>query len=119
MLANLGHKIDDILKENGHSRDEIVCVLWGDPYNCTNSETALSIDVESFWEYADCTEWDDDEWASGPHYPLWILSADEWWLEATEYDCRTNVKFVTKPKLKKTIIKITELGSFRELEVDK
>lgn len=116
MIENLGQKIDALLKNNGHTRDEIVCVLWGDDHLSIDAETALSIDVSSFWKYADETVWESDEWATGPHYPLWLLSGEEWWLESTEYDCRTNMKFVSKPKGKPARIGITERGSFFELE---
>ena len=119
MMINFGQKIDALLKGNGHTRDEIVCVLWGDSDLFDMPEDALSIDVESFWKYADETVWEDDEWVSGPHYPLWLLSDGEWWLEATTYDSRTDMKFVIKPKQKKPIIKITKGEAFRNLEVDK
>jgi len=116
MLVNLGRAIDNLLKNNGHSREEIVCVLWGDDDIGNEPDTALSIDVQSFWKYADATEWDNDVWVSGPHYPMWLLSGGEWWIEATEYDCRTGIRFMSKPKEKQARIGINERGCFSQLE---
>lgn len=47
---------------------------------------------------------------------MWLLSGGEWWLEATEYDCRTGIRFMSKPKEKQARIGINERGCFFQLE---
>lgn len=107
-FTNLAQYIDAVLEENGHSRKEIVCILW----DCEDvlNNNAISIDVDSFWRYAAATNWDNEDWASGPHYPLALLCGKGWWIESTEYDSRTSLRFLEEPKMKNFYLGITEDG---------
>ncbi|MBO6031836.1 MAG: hypothetical protein J6Q22_10385 [Prevotella sp.] len=111
---NLLAWVDDILNENHHVRDDIVCVLWGRGESI--DANALSLDVVSFWEYAANTNCDRSDWVSGPHYPLVLLSGNGWWIESTEYDSRTNFRFVEEPTIKPSSICIDKNGEFYEKE---
>ena len=118
MEMNLARYIDDVLKGNNHTREEIVCVLWGSGYDSIKRD-ALSLYVESFWNYAEATNWDPDVWASGPHFPLALVSGKGWWIESTEYDSRTSLRFCEEPKVKPAKICINENGGFYDTEDSK
>ena len=108
MEVNLAHEIDRILGVHGHNRDDIVCVLWG-----TNGsyEADLSLDLKSFWAYAENMTYDHaTEWASGPNYPMQLLSGKGWWIETTEYDSQTNIGYFEEPKIKDVTNSINENG---------
>lgn len=105
----LSTEIDALLKENNHTRDEIVCVLWGG--DCGIDNKSLSIDLKSFWKFAEENTWDRDEWVSGPPYPLALLSGNGWWIAATEYDSRTYLEFFEEPKIKAPLVSISEYGT--------
>jgi hypothetical protein len=97
MEVNLAEQIDELLKLHGHKREDIVCVLWGESFVC---EADLSLDVESFWKYAEKMTYDHEiEWASGPNYPMQLLSGKGWWIETTEYDSQTNLGYFEEPKV--------------------
>lgn len=115
MEVNLARYIDFVLKDNHHTREEIVCVLWGSDCDFIMSN-ALSLDVGSFWKYAEDTNWDSSEWSSGPHFPLALLSGKGWWIESTEYDSRTSLRFCEEPKAKPAKICINGNGGFYEKE---
>ena len=110
--------IDDVLKGYNHTREEIVCVLWGSGYDSIKID-ALSLDVESFWNYAEATNWDPDVLVSGPHFPLALLSGKGWWIESTEYDSRTSLRFCEEPKAKPAKVCINENGGFYDKEDSK
>ena len=92
----LSDMIDQLLSENGKSRNDIICIRWGSAYR--THERCLSIGLESFWEYAENTVFDYAKWATVPHYPLHLLSGKGWWIESTEYDSRTSLKYMEEPK---------------------
>ena len=114
-FTNLRQLIDAILIATGHSSEEIVCVLWGGK-NGEIGQDSISLDIQSFWNFADNYTWDNSEWCSGPPYPLALVSNGEWWIEATEYDSRTNLRFMEKPKVKSAKLCIGEDGKLYDME---
>ena len=116
-IFNLAELVDAVLKENNHTRDEIVCILWGGTYGVIG-EGSISIDLKSFWRFADNFCWDDDDWCSGPPYPLALVSDGGWWIEATEYDSRTSLRFVEKPKVKPPKLCIGTDGKLYDLSTE-
>lgn len=115
-IFNLAELVDAVLQENNHTRDEIVCILWGD--NSNDWRRAISLDLDSFWDYAEHTDWD-DSWTTGPHYPLAMISQKGWWIESTEYDSRTSLRFCEEPKAKAAKIAINNDGQFYDKENEK
>ena len=105
----LSKEIDALLKANNHTRDEIVCVLWGGDSGKDNK--SLSIDLRSFWEFAEYNTWNREEWVSGPPYPLALLSGRGWWIASKEYDSRTYLEFFEEPKTKLPLVSISKYGS--------
>ena len=105
-VENLFDEIEKVLSRHGHSKDDIVCVLWGDGTESPD----ISIDVGSFWKYAKNTEWDREVWVSGPHFPLALLSGRGWWIEVSEYDSRTFLAYREEPKAELPLLSITEDG---------
>ena len=111
-IENLFDKVTQMLSRHGHVIDEIVCVLWGDR---GSKEPDISIDLESFWKYAKTTTWDRDDWVSGPHYPMALLSGKGWWIEVVEYDSRTSLAWREEPKMAKPIVGISKDGELKAL----
>lgn len=117
MEVNLAKKIDELLESKGHKRCDIVCVLWGER---VGYEADLSLDLESFWEYAERMNYDHEtEWASGPNYPMQLLSGNGWWIETTEYDCQTNIGYFEEPKVKPITNSISKDGTITALKDQK
>lgn len=112
---NLVEYIDAILLEHNHKREEIVCVLWGGEQG-TIGTSSISLELKSFWRFAESYEWDNDVWASGPPHPLALLSGKGWWIEATEYDSRTSLAYFEEPKVKAAKLCIGENGELYDLE---
>ena len=105
-VENLFDEIEKVLSSHGHSKDDIVCVLWGDGTKSPD----ISIEIGSFWTYAKNTDWDRNEWVSGPHFPMALLSGRGWWIEVSEYDCRTFLSYREEPKVELPLLSITEDG---------
>ena len=114
-INNLARYIDAVLQETLHTRDEIVCVLWGGEGR-EIGKNSISLDINSFWAFAENYCWDNDEWASGPPYPMALVSNGGWWIEATEYDCRTDLRFMEKPKVKPAKLFIGTDGNLCDME---
>lgn len=106
----LGEQIDAVLKEHSHTRDEIVCVLWGGGDDEITNRS-ISLNLKSFWKFAENTSWDRVDWVSGPPYPLALLSGKGWWIASTEYDSRTYLTFFEEPKVKPPLLSINEYGN--------
>ena len=114
-FENLVEYIDAILLEHNHKREEIVCVLWGGEQG-TIGASSISVDLKSFWRFAENYDWDNDEWASGPPHPLALLSGNGWWIEATDYDSRTSLAYLEEPKVKQPKLRIGDDGKLYDLE---
>lgn len=110
-----GACIDKILSENGETRDAIKCVLWGNVSSEDPLCDALSIDIAQFWKYADSDTYDYAEWSVGPHYPMWLLSDGNWWIEVMEYDSRTWLEYKEKPKGRCADVGIYPNGELKRL----
>ena len=112
MVKILAKEIDQLLAQQGHTRDDIICVLWGE--QTSSSEADLSIDLESFWKYAENMTYDYEiDWVTGPNYPMYLLSGKGWWIETGEYDSRTFLVYQEEPKFKAVTNSISENGAIR------
>jgi len=110
-VENLLDEIEKVLSRHGHSKDDIVCVLWGD--DAYDGTPDISIDLESFWKYAKNTDWDRNIWVSGPHFPMALLSGKGWWIEVVDYDSRTFLAYKEEPKTKQPTLSISEDGKLK------
>ena len=111
-IENLLDEIEKVLSRHGHSKDDIVCVLWGD----NNLTPDISIGLDSFWEYAKNTDWDRSKWSSGPHYPMALLSGKGWWIEVVEYDSRTFLAYMEEPKCVEAMVDLSPCGKIKALK---
>ena len=115
-IENLFAEIEKVLSRHGHSKEDIVCVLWGDD-DCDVTPD-ISIGLGSFWEYAKNTNWDRNIWRSGPHFPMALLSGKGWWIEVVEYDSRTFLAYREEPKVKRPVLRLSENGNLKSIEKD-
>ena len=110
-VENLFDEIEKVLSRHGHSKEDIICVLWGD--DVSDGTPDISIDLESFWEYAKTATWDRNVWVSGPHYPMALLSGKGWWIEVAQYDCRTFLAYKEEPAIKQPVLSISKDGKLK------
>lgn len=114
MQQNLAEEIDTLLNRFGHKREDIICVLWGT--DRLSEQPDLSIDLESFWKYAEEASWDYEiDWATGPHYPMHLLSGKGWWLEVSEYDSKTSLIYQEELKPKSPTNSLSVDGCIKAL----
>ena len=113
-VENLFDEIEKVLSRHGHSKEDIVCVLWGDD-DCDVTPD-ISIGLGSFWEYAKNTNWDRNIWRSGPHFPMALLSGKGWWIEVVEYDSRTFLAYKEEPKCVKATAGLSLYGKIKALK---